>query len=195
MAESCASCGLQPAYPNTEKSQRIHTLWSRGESNPLIHALSSDETTITVEEPQDQSAEVRGPECLPSENPPPQKHERTWTTRSWCWPAAGTKWPVRWQERADLGCRRSIPFGFPARMGLSAWLFESSTTPIALNTTVPNACHGLGSKPQHRAPSGWQRCRSTPEALPPKVSLPNVPATSLPPMRCLEWNGFGARGS
>ena len=34
MAESCASCGLQPAYPNTEKTQRIHTLWSRGESNP-----------------------------------------------------------------------------------------------------------------------------------------------------------------
>ena len=34
MAESRASWGLQPAYPNTKKAQRIHTLWSRGESNP-----------------------------------------------------------------------------------------------------------------------------------------------------------------
>ena len=29
MAESRASWGLQPAYPNTKKAQRIHTLWSR----------------------------------------------------------------------------------------------------------------------------------------------------------------------
>ena len=34
MAVCSASCGLQPLKTGTIESQTIHTLWSRGESNP-----------------------------------------------------------------------------------------------------------------------------------------------------------------